>query len=67
MNWGSVGEFLAMGGYGLYVWGSFAMCALVAAVECAGIGARRRRLRALTAQGTDPQHDVDERPLHHEG
>ena len=23
MNWGSAAEFFAMGGYGLYVWGSF--------------------------------------------
>jgi heme exporter protein D len=67
MNWGSLGEFVSMGGYGLYVWGSFAMCALVAAVECAGIGARRRRLRALVAQGAGERQSVDERPLHHEG
>ena len=24
MNWGSASEFFAMGGYGFYVWGSFA-------------------------------------------
>jgi heme exporter protein D len=23
MQWNNIGEFLAMGGYGLYVWGSF--------------------------------------------
>ncbi len=23
MNWGSASEFFAMGGYGVYVWGSF--------------------------------------------
>jgi heme exporter protein D len=23
MNWGSATEFFAMGGYGLYVWGSY--------------------------------------------
>ena len=23
MEWGSLNEFLAMGGYGLYVWGSY--------------------------------------------
>ena len=31
MNWNSLVEFFAMGGYGLYVWGSFGMCALVLA------------------------------------
>lgn len=29
MNWGSASEFFAMGGYGLYVWGSYAVCALL--------------------------------------
>jgi heme exporter protein D len=31
--WNSVGDFLAMGGYGLYVWGSFGVTALVMAIE----------------------------------
>ncbi|MCL2345526.1 MAG: heme exporter protein CcmD [Desulfobulbus sp.] len=31
--WNSVGDFLAMGGYGVYVWGSFGVTALVMAVE----------------------------------
>ena len=26
MNWESPAAFLAMGGYGLYVWGSFGVC-----------------------------------------
>jgi heme exporter protein D len=33
MQWNSVGEFFAMGGYGLYVWGSFGACVLLMAVE----------------------------------
>ena len=33
MNWGGVNEFLAMGGYGLYVWGSYAMAALCIFLE----------------------------------
>jgi len=33
MNWGSVGEFLAMGGYGLYVWGSYGVTVLCLALE----------------------------------
>jgi heme exporter protein D len=27
MQWGSVENFLAMGGYGFYVWGSYLVCA----------------------------------------
>ena len=31
MQWNSVAEFFAMGGYGFYVWGSFGVTALVIA------------------------------------
>lgn len=41
----SATEFLAMGGYGLYVWGSLGMCAAVVAAELMAIRARRRALR----------------------
>lgn len=33
IHWNSFGEFLAMGGYGLYVWGSFGVTALVMVAE----------------------------------
>jgi heme exporter protein D len=33
MNWESPAAFFAMGGYGLYVWGSFGVCALLMIVE----------------------------------
>lgn len=33
MNWGSAAEFFAMGGYALYVWGSFGVCALLMIME----------------------------------
>ena len=33
MQWGSVSEFFAMGGYGLYVWGSYGVTALVLLLE----------------------------------
>ena len=33
MQWNSVGEFFAMGGYALYVWGSFVACALLMVAE----------------------------------
>lgn len=41
MNWGSTAEFFAMGGYGLYVWGSFGVCALIMVAE--PILARKRQ------------------------
>ncbi|MEW6513673.1 MAG: heme exporter protein CcmD [Pseudomonadota bacterium] len=48
MNWGSPAEFFAMGGYGLYVWGSFGICALLMIVEPI-LASRRRKdiLRSL--------------------
>ncbi|HNV59663.1 MAG TPA: heme exporter protein CcmD [Rhodoferax sp.] len=33
MIWNSVGDFFAMGGYGLYVWGSFGACVLAFLAE----------------------------------
>jgi heme exporter protein D len=45
MNWGSAGEFFAMGGYGLYVWGSYAVAAMVMFIE--PVLARRRHRQAL--------------------
>ncbi len=44
MNWNSIGEFIHMGGYGLYVWGSFLMVAAVMALEVLQL---RHRARAL--------------------
>ena len=64
MNWSSFGEFLHMGGYGLYVWGSFGMCAAVAAAECWGLAQRRRALRELPLDGLDDRNDLNERPAH---
>jgi heme exporter protein D len=33
MNWNSPAEFFAMGGYALYVWGSFIVCAVIMVME----------------------------------
>jgi heme exporter protein D len=33
MNWASPADFFAMGGYALYVWGSFLVTALIMVVE----------------------------------
>ena len=37
------GEFIAMGGHALYVWGSLAMCAAALSWEVATLMQRRRR------------------------
>ncbi len=33
VNWGGVSEFIAMGGYGAFVWGSYGVTALCIGVE----------------------------------
>ena len=45
MKWAGLGEFLAMGGYGLYVWGSYAMTAAAIIVEIAVLVARHKAAR----------------------
>ena len=42
MNWSSVSDFLHMGGYGTYVWGAYAVTALLMVIEPL-LAARRRR------------------------
>jgi len=42
MNWQSWSQFLAMGGYGLYVWGSYAVTLAVLVAEIAALVMRRR-------------------------
>ncbi|QWD92903.1 heme exporter protein CcmD [Polynucleobacter asymbioticus] len=47
--WNSVSEFLAMGGYALYVWSSFGLCAISFGIELLIVRSQRktilRRLR----------------------
>ena len=45
MIWNSWNEFWAMGGYGLYVWGSFGVTALCVALEM--IWVKNARAQAL--------------------
>ncbi|MBX3617094.1 MAG: heme exporter protein CcmD [Nitrosomonas sp.] len=44
MNWSSWSEFFSMGGYGLYVWGSYAVVFLCIVAEVLLISNRRRTL-----------------------
>ena len=59
MNWNTLNDFLAMGGYGLYVWGSVLMTVLLLATEALSLRMRRvnflrrvaRRLRLARKEG----------------
>jgi heme exporter protein D len=59
MTWGGTGNFWAMGGYGLYVWGSYGLMLLVFVIEIISLRARRkaalttvaRRVRASSVPG----------------
>ena len=48
MNWGSFSAFLEMGGYGLYVWGSYGVTALALLLEVVLV---LRRVRTPPAIG----------------
>jgi heme exporter protein D len=43
VTWNSLSDFVAMGGYALYVWGSYGMTALLVAIELAALRGRRQR------------------------
>ena len=45
MQWHNANEFFAMGGYALYVWGSFGVCAVAMIAEPLLI--RKRRKQAI--------------------
>jgi heme exporter protein D len=63
MNWTSWHAFVGMGGYALYVWGSFGVVALALGIEVALLRHADRRLRnALRTRWLDqaaegPMHD----------
>lgn len=50
MNWNSASEFFAMGGYGLYVWGSYAVTAAFMLAEPVMASLRHRRARRAAAE-----------------
>jgi heme exporter protein D len=53
MNWASWSDFFEMGGYGLYVWGSYAVTAGLIAMEVIMLLVRRRNaLNRLGAPAT---------------
>jgi len=52
MKWGSLAAFVAMGGYGAYVWGAYGVTAVLIAIELALLVARHRA--ALGARPDPP-------------
>jgi heme exporter protein D len=50
MNWGSASEFFAMGGYGFFVWGSFAVTAALMVGEAVLVIGRHRAARAAVGR-----------------
>ena len=46
MNWESLPDFIAMGGYGGYIWGSYGVTALIFVAEIVLAMHRRRAARA---------------------
>jgi heme exporter protein D len=57
--WNSFADFLHMGGYGLYVWGSFGATALIMAVEPILVARNRKNTiarlkRQLRAESRTP-------------
>ena len=44
MSWQSWDQFVAMGGYGLYVWGSYLVTLAVIAAEVVLVAKRRRNV-----------------------
>jgi heme exporter protein D len=44
MQWNSLSEFISMGGYGFYVWGSYGVTLVLLAAEIIMLRSRRRRI-----------------------
>ena len=58
--WNSPSEFFAMGGYALYVWSSFGICALVLILEPLLVRARFRAIvRRLKQEKIAEQFDKE--------
>ncbi len=63
MTWNSAGEFFAMGGYGLYVWGSVGVVALCMGVET-WLLARRSGFARAAAAPEEAQPAVTQHSTH---
>ena len=57
MNWGSLSEFRAMGGYGLYVWGSYGVVLVLMVAE--PLLARHRYRQALGQVASQLNREIE--------
>lgn len=62
MQWHSVSEFFAMGGYAFYVWGSFGATALIMALEVWQVRARHREILRNLSEEPESQTDSSQSP-----
>jgi len=51
MKWNSLSEFISMGGYGVYVWGSYGVTLVLLAAELISLRARKRRVVQMANNG----------------
>jgi heme exporter protein D len=51
--WSDFSQFLAMGGYGLFVWGSLVVCAMVPLIEILTLSQRRSALSRNSGDDDD--------------
>lgn len=58
MNWGSFDAFLAMGGYGFYVWGSYAVTFALIAVEVVLLRLRKREIMNQLSRAERPRRSA---------
>jgi heme exporter protein D len=61
MNWHSWSDFLSMGGYGLYVWGSYAAVGALTVCETAVLRVRLRRAFAQLRRAASGQRQKRDR------
>jgi len=54
MSWRGLSDFAAMGGYGLYVWGSYAVALLLMLLEPALAALRHRAALRAVADDEEP-------------
>jgi heme exporter protein D len=57
MHWNSLSEFINMGGYGTYVWGSYLVTFVLLTAEIIALRARKRKLQ----NGTPVRAEIETR------
>ena len=61
IHWNSFADFIAMGGYGFYVWGSFGATALIMAIEPIVVARNRKNTIARLKRQLRAESRADSR------